>query len=503
MKNRQMLLNMISSFFAFIVNIGITFFLTPYIVAKTGIEAYSFISISSTFISFASIITIALNSMASRFISIEINANRIEKATEYYSSIFISNLILSIAFTIPSIICIVFLDNILNIPNGMLRDVQTTFIFVFINFVVAVIGNVFAVGTFAKNRLELSSVSLILGNLIRALITIILFLAFPAKIYFVTATNLIVAIFTVVTNIIFTKKLIPEMKLSINKFSRLAVKTLLSSGIWNSINQLSNVLLNQLDLLIANIFINSIAGGQYSIVKIIPSFMLSFISMVTSVFIPRLMILYAQKNKNELVNNINSSMKIISFFITIPIGFLLVFGDVFFGLWVPGEDTKMLYLLSQLTLIPLIITGCGNMIFNIYTITNKLKIPALFMVGSGVLKTLLIVIVLRITNLGILAIPLISAGINIVNYITFMPLYAAKCLNIKKNTFYSAIFKSVLCTIMMVIVCIIIKNIFYITTWIQLFITAGISALVAGIINYFIVFSSKERKAMLNLILKN
>lgn len=497
MKNNQMLVNMISNIIAFIINIGITFFLTPYIVTQIGSEAFSFISISNSFISIALIITIALNSMASRFISIEINANRIEKANEYYSSVFIANIVLSVALTVPSVICVIFINYILNIPSGILNDVQLTFIFVFINFIVSVIGNVFAVATFAKNRLDLSSLILIIGNLIRGIVTIGLFIIFEPRIYFVTATILIVTIFTIVTNIFYTKKLLPEIKLSIHKFSIHAIKILLSSGVWNSLNQLSNVLLTQLDLLIANILVNAASGGQYSIVKTIPSFMLALISTLTAVFIPKFIILYARKENNGLINSINGSMKILSLMITLPIGFLLVFGDIFFQLWIPGEDAKFLHLLTQITLLPLIISGNGNMLANVYTITNKLKIPALVMLVSGIFKTLLIFIILRMTNFGVITIPVVSAIIDSVTYFIFTPLYAAKCLNINISTFFLPIFKSILCTASMTLICIAIRNLYSVDSWIQLIIVAGISSAIAIVINFLIIFSKKERKEMI------
>ena len=72
MKNKQLFINMISSLISFGVNLGINLLLTPYIIAKLGSEAYSFIPIANNFIQYISIFTAALNAMASRFITIEL-----------------------------------------------------------------------------------------------------------------------------------------------------------------------------------------------------------------------------------------------------------------------------------------------------------------------------------------------------------------------------------------------------------------------------------------------
>ena len=71
MKNRQLILNMTSTMLAFCVNMGINFFLTPYITKNVGVEAYGFITLANNFVMYASLLTIALNSMIGRVITIE------------------------------------------------------------------------------------------------------------------------------------------------------------------------------------------------------------------------------------------------------------------------------------------------------------------------------------------------------------------------------------------------------------------------------------------------
>ena len=73
MKNKQLAINMIANIISFMVNIGINFLFTPYLINTVGKEAYSFFPLANNFISYTSIITVALNSMASRFITINIH----------------------------------------------------------------------------------------------------------------------------------------------------------------------------------------------------------------------------------------------------------------------------------------------------------------------------------------------------------------------------------------------------------------------------------------------
>jgi hypothetical protein len=52
-----------------------------------------------------------------------------------------------------------------------------------------------------------------------------------------------------------------DVKFNINNFNLGVVYELISSGIWNTINQCGNILMTGLDLLIANIFIDPVQMG--------------------------------------------------------------------------------------------------------------------------------------------------------------------------------------------------------------------------------------------------
>lgn len=497
MKNRQLAINMIANTISFALNAGISLLLTPYLVNTLGNEAYGFIPLASNFVSYISIFTAALNSMASRYISIEINSGNYCKANKYFNSVLISNIIIGIFLIIPSMIIVFNIDNILNIPLHLIHDVKLTFGFVFLNMIIALMGNVFAVSTFCKNRLELSSTRDIKGNIIRLLVILFLFIFFKPKIYFITVTMLIVTVYTVITNIMLTRQLIPEIYLKINNFRWYLVKKLISSGIWNSINQLSSVLLNTLDIMIANIFIDAVASGEYAIVKTIPNFIQSFVAMITMIFVPQFTILYAQKNEKELINSINLSIKFMGLIITLPISFLVVFGDVFYSLWTPGQNIPKLQMLSIITILPMIITGSINTIFNVYTVTNKLKIPSLMLLIMGILKVFITILLLIKTDMGTFAIAITSCILSLLRNLIFTPIYAAKCLNLRWNIFYKAIFRGIICSITMIFITSILKKLIVVDNWLLLIGIAIISSLLSLMVNIHIVFDKQERRSFI------
>ena len=202
----------------------------------------------------------------------------------------------------------------------------------------------------------------------------------------------------------------------------------------------------------------------------------------------------------ELIESINYSIKVMGILITLPIAFLVIFGDIFFALWVPGQNASRLHMLSLLLIIPMIITGSINTIFNVYTVTNKLKLPALVLLLSGVIKSVLVFFCLVNTKLGIFAIPVVSSIVDIITNLCFTPIYGARCLKVKWNTFYIAILRGTVCALVMMCICCLLRSQMDVNTWIELFIVASISTIIALIINVHIVFNRKERQEVLCMI---
>jgi len=102
MNKKRILTNLISNIISFLVQLCINFILTPIIVVKVGDAAYGFVGLANNFVSYAAIITLVINSMAGRFITIEYVKKNEEKVNQYYSSIFFINAILAIIITIFS-----------------------------------------------------------------------------------------------------------------------------------------------------------------------------------------------------------------------------------------------------------------------------------------------------------------------------------------------------------------------------------------------------------------
>lgn len=119
-KGKQLLINIVAQLLAFAVNIGIGFFLTPYIIKTVGSTAYGFVGLANNFVSYVQILTTALNSMAGRFIAVSFYQDKEEDVKRYYTSVLFANLFISAALTIPCVFILVYLNKIVNVPMEIL-----------------------------------------------------------------------------------------------------------------------------------------------------------------------------------------------------------------------------------------------------------------------------------------------------------------------------------------------------------------------------------------------
>lgn len=505
MKKNRLYINLISNVVSFMIQLAISFIITPIIVEKVGDAAYGFVGLANNFVNYASILTIVINSMASRFVTMELEKKNLESANKYYSTVFFINIILSSIIFILSILLILNITIVLDVPTELVKDVKVTFALAFVNMIISLFTSVFNISTFAKNRLDLSAIRTIIGNIIRVILLIILFSMFKAKIYFIILSSLVMGIYLLISNYNLTKKIAPELSLEKNKFDTNSLKKLAKSGVWNSINTLSKTLLTGLDLLITNIFVGASPMGILSIAKTVPNSIENLLAVFANTFNPEFVILYSKNKIKELIDEVNFSTKMVAFIMIVPLAGYAVFGTEFFSLWLHEKSTEEIYkiqILSILSVAPFFASVCNYTLFLLDSVTNKLKRPVVATSIMSILSTLTTLILLYTTDLGVYAVAGVSSVYWIIKVSTFNVINAAKNLNQKWYLFYKAYLKNILAFIVILIVFIMIKQFIVINSWLLLALYGGIFAVIGYCISFIIILNKKERKKMLNKLKK-
>jgi hypothetical protein len=156
--------------------------------------------------------------------------------------------------------------------------------------------------------------------------------------------------------------------------------------------------------------------------------------------------------------------------------------------------------LSLLAILSLLAGACINSVFTVFAVVNKVKIPSLVLLTTGVLTVATNYILLNVTDWGVYVIAGVSSVYSLLRNFIFTPLYGAHCLGVKKSTFYHEIITGNICLVVNLAVGAGIIQLLPGGSWIGLILGAAVMAVICISINFFIVLNNGERKMVFSAV---
>lgn len=499
-KSKQFISSVFLSLLAVGLNYVITLLLTPYIVGNIGTEAYGFVSLAKTFANYALIFTTALNTFAARFISIEYFNRNAKKAQQYFNSVFFADAFLGTVLLLIFGIVIVELERILSIPSDLVVDVKILFLLDLLNFVILSCSTVFQVANIIKNRLDLTNIFKCIAYISEAVFLVLCFKILPPKVYYVGCGLIVSSLVILLCNVIVTQRFTPELKVDHSKFSYSALKEIVLPGIWGSLNMVGNTLNTGLDLVITNLMLSTLKVGQLSIVKTVSTIFTTLFSLLSQPFQPLLLKAYSKGDKEEVVGLFNLAIKFCGLLSNVIFAGFMVFGRIYYKLWVPSVDVDVLQFVSIITLLGLVIEGSVTPLYYVYTLTTKIKLPCLITILSGLTNVGGMFILLQFFDADLWGVvgttTVLTWGVNFI----FNPLYTARCLGVDRYTFYPSIVKNILSAVVILVIFKLISLIYYPTNWFGLIVVALGCGAIGMSVHLIITLNKKEKRILMDKV---
>ena len=276
---------------------------------------------------------------------------------------------------------------------------------------------------------------------------------------------------------------------------------MLSSSAWNAVNSFGNILLVGTSMMLANMMYGAAASGLYSIVQTVPQFINGVISMLVGIFYPVITYKYAQKDYNGLVQEIHNAQKLVGMCGCAVISVFSALASQFFNLWTPGEDARYLTILSFLTILPHFIISCVWSLTNLNVVMNKVKIPAIYTLASGLANILIAYVGFRFFRFELIFLPIISAVLQILWVGVFIPLYACRNLGVKWYTFYPVVARAGFCACITMMVIIYVKQFFDLNSWLKFILFGGICGISAMVWFAIVMIGLKDILSIVRHIL--
>lgn len=482
----------------------ISFVLTPIVLQKLGDEAYGFVGLVNNFVSYVAIVTAALNAMASRFITVSYHEGETKDAEEYFSSVFFSNCILAFAILVGSVFLAANIETLVSVSPELVNDLKITVLLAFLNAGTGLLSVVFGVAAFIKNELFLNSLGQLLGSVLRVVFLFVLFwVALPHMWYFSVA-GLVATVATGAVQVAVTRKLLPEIRLSLAWFRPRKVWELLRIGVWNSLQNVNSLIQTGLDLLIANVFVGAAAMGLLSIAKTVPQALTSLSGSIANLFYPKMAQAYARGDKAELVSRFDFAMRFTSAFMIVPLAGFIGFGPSFYSLWLPDRPVAELgevQLLSVLTVVSLLASALVEPLYYANTLTKKIKGSVLIAFGFSLATLAIEFPLILFTSLDKLTIIAgVSSTLMFVRHALVQPLYCAVVIGVRKRTFYRPLGREVLALSILWFGYSLVDQTVLCRGWGSLVAIAFVAAVVGYAFELFALFNKSERAVIFGLM---
>lgn len=500
MKLNKINLSILANVISCVFTLGISYLLTPYYVSTLGDEAYGYVGLANTFIGYASILTLAFNAMAQRFITVAYQRGEKDRMNTYFWSVLVAEGILSAAILAVGLGISLHVDSFFEVSPHLLNDVKITFVVAVTNFVVTTVLSVFSTSCFAVNRIEISAILTIGANIAKVAVLVPLLYFFAPHVYFISLGGLVYTLVLYGGYWTVTKKILPEVRLKRCYIRGSAMWTMFKYGVWSSLSRVSSLLMSGLDLVLTNLFVGTAEMGLLAIGRVFSQAFDSLYTAVASAFHPQFTILYARGQKQEMLASIKAAMRYIAVLLMVPCAGLFGFGDSFYRLWLPTktpEEVTELYLLTVILLMPSAANAMVEALLVVPGIFKHVKVPMFISLGVSVACVISKFVLLRGTSLGVFAIVLATCIWGLVNAWMIQPIYVARVMGEKWYSFLPALGRNISVLAVLTVLFRLGNNALDLNSWPRFLAAAAVFGVAGYGIAFLLGLEKSEKQAVL------
>lgn len=486
----------------FVINFLITLILVPYITDLISAEAYGWVKVAKDAVLYCTMLMLAIQDFSTRFIGYSYHRSDYDEANKYYSSVFFGDAALGSLLFISAMIIVSRLDHVFQISPELVKDVQLLLVFTMLKFLQTTLFAVFECGPIISNRMYVAGRFKFLSYLTEAVLLIVFYRFFSPRVYWVGLAILLSSLVVTLPNYIICRKYTPELRVKAESFSMDAVRRLVGNGIWSSLNTVSNLLNNGCDILVTNWMLAPLRMGQLAVVQSISVIYVTIYTMVSPAFQPMILKSFSHGEHREMMRWFYLAMKTSSMLCSLFFAGFFALGRVFYQLWIPNQDTELMYRLTLIAVIPAISGGIIAPMYYSYTIKVKKMIPFFFSAACGLLNVATMLVLLKTTDLELYAVCGTTAVYLVGNHLISNALYVCHILGEPKRLFYGKAARCLAATAVMTAALKLLAGIISPDGWVAL-VECGVMCCAVGIPAYFMTgFDGAERARILEIIRK-
>jgi len=493
------LLNFSTNILLLVVTAGVSLWMIPYLIGKLGIEVYGVVPLFVSILGYLGLVTMVLSASVARYVSLNYYKGDIEQANTYLSSAFWGMIGISVVVMLLSAAFSLILDKVFNIPAGYESQARGLFLLVIAASLIAALNSLYGRSCFILHKFYWLDVFGILSKLLQVAVVVLGFIFISKSLVFVGWGAVASTLFALLLTATLDLFILPELKINYGRFNLAACKEMVSMGVGVSINQFGSLLYLNSDLIVINIFLGSVATGQYGAIIQWTILIRTLAGVVTRLFGPIVMELIAKQDFEALKYYLFTLIKFLGLILGLPICLICGFSKPLLSLWL-GNEFVGLYKLMILLVLGQIVPYSLGTIFAIFKGLNTLKIPGIVTVIAGIGNIVLSIILVKYTPLGIY-----GAGIGTIiavfgKGVLFNVLYLSRIMKFNPWKIWSSLFRGCLPATIFTVVLFVFSHCVAIDHLLTLLIYGILSSLVYCIVVYRLFMNKVDRRFTLQIL---
>ncbi len=485
--------NLIFSIGNFFTSSLLNFWFTPFLIGSLGVEAYGLLPLALQISNYIAPITQSIGLGTGRFVTFALTKGDRKTASEFFTTALVISTFVTLLLTLPFIVAVLNLDSLLKIPLGLENAAKVLFGLVLGSFLFSLMSTPFEVCAFSQNRFDIKNVISALETFWKVIVVVLVFRVYGKNLGYVGIGTACAALSTTTLNILCWRKLTPYLKVSSQNFKFSLVRQLSAIGGWTALNQIGGILFLSMDLVVLNLVLGSKAAGIYGALQTWSMVIRTMAGYMSNTFGAMFVKLFADQDIEALSDYTSKTTRIMSIFVGFAVSCLCGFSVPLLGKWLGPEWVKYSGLMV-LMLYPLIINVGVMPLFSLQTASNKVKVPGLMTVATGLLYIGLAVYLCRLPGVGIYGVAIAGAIILTLKNALFTPFYVfTQVLHRSSKSFWLIVLKpSVVSTVLMLGALAITRN-WVPKSWFPLLGAAAVYAIIFFISSYFLLFEKGEQ----------
>lgn len=396
-------LNLITEILCVALTTVIGLVMVPYYIDQLGKAAYAVVPLAGSVSSYMIIVANCFSNAINRFFVIALRKDDSTDFNRVYSSSMRLMLLIAIVMFPVTAVCAYYTPVVFDVPDDAYDSVRILFLCSFWSSILLNFGTTFnnSMVVFNKTYVINAMRSMYLG--LQIILTIASFFIFGARLEYIGYAYMIGVTAYVVFSYVVMKRGFPDLKYDGRLADADCMKDIGTTAFWTAVVRIGNLMFLQASLILSNLFLGAEEEAGFSLVVSLVSMVGTACNAVTNVFYPFYYKYYADGDRDGFRGMAVLGIKVLSLVVAMPLGYVCIFSPEVFTFWV-GDEFVYLSDCVWVMFILLLFNAVAGVLETIPTIMLKVNQAAAITMATGVFNIVLAIVLLNVTDWGILSI---------------------------------------------------------------------------------------------------